>query len=102
MPRPRSHIVITEAEHRLLLSVVGPFYGASVNALLTTAPAGSSGGRRIATSHPAITELLDAIGCEVHGYQKHDEEREGDAPPPPGGTANQLLALYDRIERHLA
>lgn len=94
-------VVITEAEYELLTSVVGPYYGAGVSAFLGAAPV-VPGGRRINTNSPAIDELLDAIGCEVHGYMKLDEERTGKTTTRPtrGSTAHQLLTVYDRIEGH--
>lgn len=98
---PGAHgVLITDVEYRLLLSVIGPFYGPAVEAFLTAAPA-VPGGRCLDTNHPDIDDLLGAIGCEVHGYQKLDDERSGGGKPVRGGTVGKLLALYERIEGHL-
>lgn len=95
-------VVVTDDEYRLLLAVVGPFYGAPVEAFLAAAPV-TPGGRRIDIDHPAMESLLDAIGCECHGFQKLDEERRGgDGPPKPGSTAHRLLTIYDRLTGHLS
>lgn len=95
---PGSHgIIITDDEHRLLSELVAPYYGAPVAACLDAATA-TPGGRRIDIDHPAIDDLLGAISCECHGYQKLDAERQarGDTPKP-GSTADELLAIYDRL-----
>ncbi len=94
-------VVITDIEHRLLTSVVGPYYGAPIDACISAAPV-VPGGRCIDTCHPAIDDLLEAISCEVHGYMKLDEERSGRARSRPtrGSTADQLMAVYERIESH--
>jgi hypothetical protein len=107
MPRRRSNVVrfpgsqgavITDDEHRLLLDVVGPFYGASVEAFLTAAPV-APGGRHLDVDHPSMEALLGAISCECHGYQKLDDKRQrGDRGSKPNGTADQLLTIYDRLE----
>ena len=94
-------VVITDAEHGLLLNVVGPFYGAAVEDFLMAAPA-VRGGHRIDLDHPAMQDLFSAIACEAHGYQKLDDERDEGSTPASGGTAEQLVAIYDRLEGHLA
>lgn len=95
-------VVITDAEYRLLLDVVGPFYGASVAAFLATAPV-APGGRHIDVYHPTMEALLGAISCECHGYQKlGDEHQDGGGAPKPDSTAHQLLIIYDRLEGHLS
>ena len=96
-----SGVVITDTEHQLLTSVVGPYYGTAVGACLSAASV-VPGGRRIDTNHPALDELIEAIGCEVHGYMKLDEERTGRASnrPTRGTTAYQLMAIYERIEAY--
>jgi hypothetical protein len=90
-------VIITDDEHRLLLSVVGPFYGAAVELFLNDAPS-TPRGRRLDIYHHSMEALLGAISCECHGYQKLDDERnDGDGTPQPGSTAEQLLAIYDRL-----
>ena len=81
--------------------MVGPYYGTVVGACLSAASV-VPGGRRIDVNHRALDELIEAIGCEVHGYMKLDEERTGRASnrPTRGTTAYQLMAVYQRIEAY--
>jgi hypothetical protein len=48
--------------------------------------------------------LAAAVGTEVHGYMKLDEERDGRArlKPKRGSTAERLLAIYNLVEQHLS
>lgn len=98
-----SGVVITDTEHQLLTSVVGPYYGTAVSTCLSAASV-VPGGRRIDVNHPALDELIEAIGCEVHGYMKLDDERTGRASSRPtrGTTAHHLMAVYQRIEAYRA
>jgi hypothetical protein len=106
MPRKPSNVVrfpgsrgilLTDHEHRLLLDVIGPYYGADIEDFIASAPA-EPHGRRMDPFHPAMDGLLDALGCECHGYQKLDDERQdGGEPANPGSTAVQLMAVYDRL-----
>jgi hypothetical protein len=105
-PRPSNRIAfpaergitITDAEHHLLTDVIGPWYDPEVQDYLDRAPA-TAGGRRLSTTHPAFAAFFAALGCEVLGYQKLDDER--DNRPKRDSTAARLIALYDRIEGQL-
>lgn len=81
----------------------GPCHGAEVEGFLAAAPV-VTGGRLLDTHHPIIEDVLAAVGVEVHGYMKLDEERDGRArlKPKRGSTAARLLVIYDQIERHLS
>jgi len=48
--------------------------------------------------------LFNAIGIEVHGFMKLEDEEAGRTrlKPKRGGTAERLLAIYQRIELHLS
>jgi hypothetical protein len=103
-PRGRmAGLVLSDDDHAFLVSVIGPCHGPEVDDVLVAAPA-VSGGRRIDINHPVIEDLLSAIGAEVHGYMKLDEERDGRARTKPrrGSTAERLQELYQRIEDHLS
>ena len=101
---PRDHmdgIVLSDDDHKFLASLIGPCHGSVVERFLAAAPT-VPGGRRLNINHPTMELLLEAIGTEVHGYMKLDEEESGRArlTPKRGGTAERLLKLYRRIEQH--
>lgn len=96
-------LVITDDEHRCIASAIGPCHGGDIEDFLAAAPS-LPGGRYLDTDHPLIHHVLDAIGTEVHGYMKLDEERDGKPrmKPKRGSTAERLLTIYQRIEDHLS
>lgn len=96
-------LVLSDADHELIASAIGPCHGSEVEDFLAAAPA-VAGGRSLDVNHPLMMDVLDAIGTEVHGYMKLDEERDGRArlKPKRGGTAERLQVIYDLIERHLS
>ena len=51
-----------------------------------------------------MEDVLAAVGVEVHGYMKLDEERDGRARvrPKRGSTAERLMVIYEQIEQHLS
>lgn len=103
-PRARTNgFDLGEEDHAFLVRIIGPFHGGEVEQFLTTAPA-VPGGRRLSTNHPAMERLLNAIGVEVHGFMKLEDEEAGRPrlKPKRGGTAQHLLKLYRRIEDHLS
>jgi hypothetical protein len=96
-------LVITDDDHRFLTTLIGPCHGGTVEAFLARAPA-TSGGRRFDINDPDIELLLNAIGVEVIGFMKLEDE-ESARPrnkPKRGGTAARLLSLYETIEQHLS
>lgn len=95
--------VLSDDDHNFLASLIGPCHGAEVEDFLAAAPA-VPGGRRLNINHPAMELLLEAIGTEVHGFMKLDEEASGRArlTPKRGGTAERLLKLHRRIEQQLS
>jgi len=50
-----------------------------------------------------MDDVLGAVGIEVRGYMRLDEERDGQErmKPKKGSTAERLLAIYRKIESHL-
>jgi hypothetical protein len=108
MPFPRASfhrdgLVLTDAEHHLIASAIGPCHGARIEEFLAAAPA-VPGGRYLDTNHPLIDSILDAVAIEVRGYMKLDEERDGQErlTPKRGSTAARLATIYKKIERHLS
>jgi len=59
------------------------------------------GGRAIDICHPLMDDVLGAVGIEVRGYMRLDEERDGQErmKPKKGSTAERLLAIVN--EPHL-
>lgn len=105
-PGPYPHgsgLVLTDAEHTLIAGAIGPCHGGDIEDFLTAAPSVPDG-RYLDTDHPLIHDVLDAIGTEVRGYMKLDEERDGRErlTPKRGSTAARLAAIYDKLERHLS
>jgi len=96
-------LVLSNAEHTFLVSLIGPCHGVEVEDFLMQAPA-VAGGRRLATNHPAMDLLFESIGIDVHGFMKLEDEEAGRTrlKPKKGGTAERLLAIYQRIELHLS
>ena len=96
-------LVLSDADHELITSAIGPCHGPEVANFLADAPT-VAGGRCLDVNHPIMVDVLDAIGTEVHGYMKLDEERDGRAriAPKRGSTAERLQVIYDRIEGHLS
>ena len=102
-PRIGQGVVLSDADYHLIASAIGPGHGREVEDFLAAASV-VTGGRLLDTSHPHIEAVLAAIGTEVHGYMKLDEERDGRAraKPKPGSMAERLLVVYEQIEQHLA
>lgn len=96
-------LVLSDADYELIVSAIGPCHGSEVERFLAAAPA-VPGGRFLNTGHPIIEDVLSAVGVEVQGYMKLDEERDGRArlKPKRGSTAERLQAVYDQIEGHLS
>jgi hypothetical protein len=96
-------LVLTDAEHDLITSAIGPCHGGRIEDFLAAAPV-VPGGRYLDTNHRLIDGVLDAVGIEVRGYMKLDEERDGQErlTPKRGSTAARLAAIYKKIERHLS
>ena len=96
-------LVLSDDDYDLIISAIGPCHGPEVEDFLAAAPV-VPGGRFIDTNHPIMDDVLAAIGTEVHGYMKLDEERDGRAglKPKRGSTAERLLAIHDLIEHHLS
>ena len=96
-------LVLSDADYALIVSAIGPCHGPAVEDFLAATPA-VAGGRLLDTSHPIIEDVLAAVGTEVHGYMKLDEERDGRArmKPKRGSTAERLLVVYKQIEQHLS
>jgi len=96
-------LVLDDADYDLIVSAIGPCHGPEVEDFLAAAPV-VPGGRLLDTNHPIMDDLLAAVGTEVHGYMKLDEERDGRArlKPKRGSTAERLMAIYEHIERHLS
>lgn len=96
-------LVLGESDYGLIVSAIGPCHGPEVEDFLAAAPV-VPGGRLLDTNHPIMNDVLAAIGTEVHGYMKLDEERDGRAriKPKRGSTAERLLAVHDLIEQHLS
>jgi hypothetical protein len=106
IPFPRARttgLVISAEDHAFLVRIIGPFYGSEVEDLLAAASTVPDG-RRLSTRHPAMEQVLNAIGTEVHGFLKLEDEEAGRPrlKPKRGGTADHLLALYRQIESHLS
>jgi hypothetical protein len=102
--QPRANgLILSHADHDLLTSTIGPYHGRDVERFLATAPTVANG-RRLDTANPIIDDVLAALGCEVHGHVKLDEERDGHprTKPKRGSTAEKLLVVYRQIERHLS
>jgi hypothetical protein len=96
-------LVLNDADHDCIAHAIGPCHGGDIEDFLAAAPT-VPGGRYLDTDHPLILDVLDAIGTEVRGYMKLDEERDGKprTKPKRGSTAERLAAIYDRIADHLA
>lgn len=96
-------LVLSDADYDLIVSAIGPCHGAEVERFLAAASV-VPGGRRLNTSHPIMEDVLAAVGVEVHGYMKLDEERDGRARvrPKRGSTAERLMVIYEQIEQHLS
>jgi hypothetical protein len=96
-------LVLSDADYELIVSAIGPCHGPEVEDFLTAAPI-VPGGRRLNVNDPIMDDVLAAVGTEVHGYMKLDEERDGRArlKPKRGSTAERLLAVHDLIEQHLS
>ena len=104
LARPVVHgLVLSDADYQLIVSAIGPCHGAAVAEFLAAVPVVAEG-RLLDTHHPIIEAVWAAVGVEVHGYMKLDEERDGRArmKPKRGSTAERLLVIYDQIERHLS
>lgn len=101
--RPADGLVLSDADYDLIVSAIGPCHGPEVEDFLTVAPV-VPGGRRLDVNDPIMDDVLAAVGAEVHGYMKLDEERDGRAriKPKRGSTAERLLAIHDLIEQHLS
>ena len=95
-------VVLSDADHELVSSAIGPCHGPEIEQFLDRAPVVPEG-RLLRTDHPIIDAVLEAVGIEVHGYMKLDEERDGRPrlKPKRGSTADRLLTIYRNIERHL-
>lgn len=95
-------VVLSDADYQLIASALGPYHGREVEDFLAAAPVVTRG-RLLDTSHPHIEAVLAAIGIEIHGYMKLDEERDGRARTKPkrGSMAERLLVIYEHIEQHL-
>jgi hypothetical protein len=103
-PRPTTHdFVLTDDEYQLLSEVIAPFHGPELGDLLDHATP-VNGGRRIGGTDDDLYELMEAVGVEANGFLKVEEENAGHPlrSPRRGGTAAQLLAIYDKIENHLS
>jgi hypothetical protein len=85
------------------VSAIGPCHGPEVEDFLAAVSV-VPGGRRLDLNDPIMDDVLAAVGTEVHGYMKLDEERDGRArmKPKRGSTAERLLAIHDLIEQHLS
>lgn len=96
-------LVLTDDEHRCIASAIGPCHGGEIEDFLAAAP-NVPGGRYLDTDHPIIDDVLAAIGVEVRGYMRLDEERDGKErlTPKRGSTAARLATIYDKLERHLS
>jgi hypothetical protein len=96
-------LTLSIADYDLIVSAIGPCHGRSVEDFLAAAPL-VPGGRRLDLNDPIMDDVLAAVGTEVHGYMKLDEERDGRArlKPKRGSTAERLLAIYNLVEQHLS
>jgi hypothetical protein len=96
-------LTLSSADYDLIVSAIGPCHGPEVEDFLAAATVVPDG-RLLDTNHPIMDDVLAAVGTEVHGYMKLDEERDGRArlKPKRGSTAERLLVIYDQIERHLS
>jgi hypothetical protein len=97
-----SGLVLSENDYQLIVSAIGPCHGGDIErflAAVTSVP----GGRAIDIYHPLMDDVLGAVGIEVRGYMRLDEERDGQErmKPKKGSTAERLLAIYKKIESHL-
>jgi len=104
VPHRRSpHLVLSETEHRFLVGVLMNFHGTEVEDFLADAPV-VTGGRGLALNDPRIELLLNAIGVEVHGFLKLEDEESSEPrrSPKRGGTADKLMKLYRKIETQLS
>ena len=103
-PRPTTHgFVLTDDEYQLLSEVIAPFHGLELGEFLEHATT-VNGGWRIGGTDDDLYELMEAVGVEASGFLKVEEENAGRPlrSPRRGGTAAQLLAIYDKIENHLS
>lgn len=95
--------ILTNNDHACLTGVIGPCHGTRLEHLLATAPT-VPGGRRTDGTDDDLYQLLEAIGIEIHGYRKIENERAGKPrrSPEPGGTVARLLAIHDKLEDYLS
>ena len=101
--QPADGLILGNADYDFIVSVIGPCHGSEVEDFLAAAPVVRDG-RFLDTNHPIMDDVLAALGTEVLGYMKLDEERDGRARlnPKRGSTAERLQAIHDLIERHLS
>ena len=103
-PRPqRYHFLLTNNDHAFLSDIIGPYHGkrlADVIAAATIAPSG----RRISGTDDDFHHLIVAVGSEIHGFRKIEEERIEKTlrSHKRNGTVARLLAINDQLEELLS
>ncbi len=105
IPFPRNHrgCILTEAEHAFILMIIGPFHGAEVADLLRRAQS-IEGGRRIAGTDEELDLVLAAVDIEANGFLRVESENAGRnlRKPKPGGNADRLRHIADKIEMYMS
>ena len=99
----RRHFLLTNDDHEFLSDIIGPCHGrrlADFMAGATVVP----DGRRISGTDDDFHHLIVAVGIEIHGFRKIEEERAGKPlrSPKRGGTVARLLAINDQLEELLS
>lgn len=94
--------LLSEADHRFLVTIIGPCHGPHVEDLLVSAQP-TNRGMAIDLDHPHLGDLFDAIGIEIMGFMELEDESAGGPrlTPKRGGTAAKLQKIYDLLEAHL-
>jgi hypothetical protein len=103
-PRPSvHHLRLTNPDYELLIDLIGPYHGRPLAHFLATATI-IPNGRRLSGTDDDFYPLIVAIGCEIHGYRKIEEERTGKSPRSPkrGSTVARLLTINDQLEELLS
>lgn len=102
-PSVAEDLVLSNTDYNLIVLAIGPCHGREIEDFLVAAPV-VPGGRRLDLNDPIMDDVLAAVGTEVHGYMRLDEERDGRPrmKPKRGSTAERLQAIYDMIEQHLS
>ena len=102
-PRYRRALVLTEDEHVYLLRIIGPFHGSEIEDLLRRAQP-HHGDTRITGTDDELDLLLAAVDIEANGCLRVEAENADRnlRKPKPGGNADRLRRLADKIEQYLA